>query len=188
MELWNSRRHSLRSCPARSLIESTAAERYPLDSENSAIAQSRHVSISNPSIASPIALALTILLFLAVGLAFGWIAWRVAKLMGRVWVVPLWLAVSLIATGLLTLRIRSQQTSLGLSAQQQMSVPVFAWFLPMWALALGLPALVVSRNARRSDASSFDARLARRVLGAYLGGIALFFLLFAVFDLRGVLF
>ena len=30
MELWNARRHSLRSCPARSLIESTAAERYPL--------------------------------------------------------------------------------------------------------------------------------------------------------------
>jgi hypothetical protein len=31
VELKNARRHSLRSCPARSLIGSTAAERYPLD-------------------------------------------------------------------------------------------------------------------------------------------------------------
>jgi len=34
VELWNARRHSLRSCPARSLIGSTAAERYPLGSGN----------------------------------------------------------------------------------------------------------------------------------------------------------
>ena len=30
VEMWNARRHSLRSRPARSLMESTAAERYPL--------------------------------------------------------------------------------------------------------------------------------------------------------------
>jgi len=30
VELWNARRHSLRSCPPRDFIGSTAAERYPL--------------------------------------------------------------------------------------------------------------------------------------------------------------
>jgi len=37
VELWNARKHSLRSCPARSFIGSTAAERYPLAGPSSLI-------------------------------------------------------------------------------------------------------------------------------------------------------
>ena len=44
MELQNARRHSLCSCPARSLIESTAAERYPLAGRPSLDASSMSIS------------------------------------------------------------------------------------------------------------------------------------------------
>ena len=42
MELWYAPRHSLRSCPRRNLIGSTAAERYPLASTQTPV-RSRHL-------------------------------------------------------------------------------------------------------------------------------------------------
>lgn len=47
VELSFARRHSLRSCPPRDLVESTAAERYPLGSPQNLIVLGGHMGINH---------------------------------------------------------------------------------------------------------------------------------------------
>lgn len=134
----------------------------------------------NPTATSINGLA-SILLFSAVAVLFGWGFRRVATRGNATVQTGAWLGGAAIVAGLMTMRVRQMQTVLGLSPEQQSSLPVFWWIFPMWVVALGAVVLLVRRDIRHRAPRSI-LRTTGRILGIFWLGTLVYLIAFAILD------
>ncbi len=129
---------------------------------------------------------LSMLLFSAVGVLFGWALRRIAARGSVSAQVGAWLGGAVVVTVLLTMQTRRTQTALGISPEQQSQLPIFWWLLPMWIIAFGAVVLTVRRDIRIGG-GRFTIRTTGRILGAFWLGVLTYLLGFAILDIAPLL-
>lgn len=123
----------------------------------------------------------SVLLFSAVAVLFGWSFRRVATRGSATAQAGAWLGGAAIIAGIMTMRVRQMQTVLGLSPEQQSSLPVFWWIFPMWVVALGAVVLLIRRDIRNLAPQSI-VRTTGRILGIFWLGTLVYLIAFAILD------
>ena len=130
--------------------------------------------------------ALSLAVFLGIGLLYAWLAFRVGQRWGRTGLAAAWPLAVAVATAVFMLRIVQQRSALGAPVAHAMAQHTVYQMLPLWAVSFGLVTLVVQERVVAGEAE-FSSHLARKCLAAFVGGLLLVVFVVAVFDVGAVL-
>lgn len=120
------------------------------------------------------------------GAAFGWVAWQVGRRWGTSAITVLWATTAVALTVIMAAWAIDTMAARGWTSEQQQRIPLFRWFLAMW----GIPLWLVARSALRgvrSGVGRYTLGLAARSAGAWLLGVVVFFVVFALADFADLL-